>query len=156
MKIETTDIMNVKLAYVFFLLLTAVSLGAQQSAADTYLEKINKTLPHKFKQLHTGATLEAVREQRVVKIYMLIDDIEQYDQILVERGDQLQNNFGQCKVVQIEKGKYKNNYLEVVDNYPLPPKMSNIYRIKTVTSEGIMRMYPPVAVEMQAEVGASR
>jgi hypothetical protein len=128
--------------------LIAVSLYAQQPVVENpYLEKINKELPHKFKSLKTGATLEVVRDHTIVKIYMLIDDIEQYDEILVERSDEEQVNFSQCKEIQVVKGKYKNNYVELTDQYPLSSKMANLYRIKTVTSDGITRMYPPVAIQ---------
>ena len=132
------------------LLLIGVAMHAQP--AESALDKINKILPHKFKELRTGATLEVIREQKVVKIYMLIDDIDQYDQILVERSDEQQLNFSQCKVIQVTKGKYKNNYVELVDQYPLSPKMSNLYRIKTVTPEGIMRMYAPVPIVRAEDV----
>ena len=152
--------MSTKHTLAFFLLLIAVCGHAQQQpvqpAPTTFLEKINKELPHKFKEIRTGATLEAVREQTVVKIYMLIDDIEQYSEILVERSDEQQQNYSQCKVITVEKGKYKNNYVAVTDQYPLSSKMSNLYRIKTVTSEGIMRMYPAVAIMQPAEVNAKK
>ena len=121
-----------------------MAIGAQPVTAGA--PKPANAVPHAFKELKTGATIEAVREQGAVKVYMLIDDIEQYDQVMVERSDEMQINFSQCKQITIEKGKYKNNYLEVVDRYPLSPKMSNLYRIKTVTADGIMRMYPPVAI----------
>ena len=144
--------MTIKYTLSFFILLIAASLHAQQPAASTtYLEKINKDLPHKFKEIKTGATMEAVREQTVVKIYMLIDDIEQYTEILVERSDEQQQNYSQCKVITIEKGKYKNNYLSVIDQYPVSSKMTNLYRIKAMTSEGNMKMFPPVTIMMPAE-----
>lgn len=122
------------------------ALRAQSDPTGSYLQELNKLLPHKFKELKVGATLEAVREQNTVKLYMLVDDVEQYEQIIVERCGEQQNNFARCKVVQVQKGKYKNNYVEVTDQYPLPPKMTNQYRIKTITSEGITRMFPPVPV----------
>ena len=143
--------MNVKYTIALLALLITPSLQAQNSVEASALEKINKDLPHKFKVLKTGATLELEREPKVVKIFMLIDDIEQYTEILVERGDELQKNYSQCKVVEVEKGKYKNNYIELIDQYPLSSKMSNVYRIKTVTSEGIIRMFPPVTVPVMIE-----
>jgi F0F1-type ATP synthase beta subunit len=128
-------------------MLIAISVHAQQPAESPELQKINKDLPHKFKAIKTDATLEVIREQNnVIKIYMLIDDIEQYDEILVERSDELQKNYSQCKEITIVKGKYKNNYIELTDQYPLSSKMANVYRLKAITSEGIMRMFPPVSV----------
>ena len=146
--------MNSTLSLSFMAMLIAISVHAQQPADNPELQKINKDLPHKFKAIKTGATLEVVREPTQVKIYMFIDDIEQYDQIMVERSDELQNTFSQCKVVQVVKGKYKNNYVELVDRYPVSSKMSNQYRIKTITADGIMRMYPPVEMTMASEVNA--
>jgi hypothetical protein len=133
--------MNSKLIIIIIALLIGASVHAQQT----------KDSPHKFKELKIGATLEVVREHNVVNIYMLIDDIEQYDEILVERSDEQQKNYSQCKEVKIEKGKYKNNYVELVDHYPLSPKMSNLYRIKAITAEGIMKMFPPVPITMAAD-----
>lgn len=151
-----TFTMRSKIILVFIVLSASVSLYAQSPAQNAYLEKINKQLPHKFKDLKTGATLEVVREREVVKVYMLVDDVEQYDRIFVERGDEMQNNYSQCKAIEIDKGKFKNNYIEVTDQYPLPTKISNHYRIKTVTSEGIVRIFPPVAIELLAEANTKK
>lgn len=144
--------MNGKFLVAFTGILIAASLYAQKPAENTYLEKINKQLPHKFKELKIGATLEAIREPKLVKLYLIVDDIEQYDQILVERSDEQQKNFSQCKAVTITKGKYPNNYIELVDQYPLSPKMANVYRLKTVDAEGITKMFPPVPVLAVADI----
>ena len=130
-----------------FYLFSCLTLLAQDSTATAYLQKINKTLPHQFKRLSTLATLEAVRGQGFVKIYMLIDDVEQYEQILIERSDEMGVNFSQCGFISIEKGKFKNNYIEYTDRYPVSPKMNILYRIKTIDPEGIMRMLPPSSVQ---------
>ena len=152
-----TFTMRSKLILVFIILSASVSMYAQSPAQNVYLEKINRQLPHKFKELKTGATLEAVREKEVVKIFMLVDDIEQYDRILVERGgDDQQNSYSQCKEIEIDKGKFKNNYVEVTDQYPLSTKMSNQYRIKTVTSEGIVRIFPPISIAVTTEASLAR
>jgi hypothetical protein len=138
-------------------MLIAISVHAQQPAENSALQKVNKDLPHKFKEIKTDATLEVIREQNnVIKIYMLIDDIEQYDEILVERSDEMQKSFSQCKEITIVKGKYKNNYIELTDQYPLSSKMTNVYRLKTINSEGIMRMFPPVPVIAATQQNAKK
>jgi hypothetical protein len=139
--------MNFKHTIVFLSLAIAISGHAQQPAV---------AYPHKFKEIKLGATLDAVREHNTVRLYMVIDNIDQYDEISIERSDEHQQNFDQCKLIEVQKGKYKNNYLEAVDQYPLPPKMGNQYRIKTVTSEGITRMYPPVPVSYTEEPKAQK
>lgn len=117
-----------------------------QAFSPQYLARLNKSLPHKFKAINVGATLEAVRDQEIVKLYLLVDDIGQYEQLLIERSDEFGGNFSQCKLISIENGKYPNNYLELTDRYPVSTKMATMYRVKTITSDGIIRMYPPVAV----------
>ena len=144
------------LKYFIAIALLAVSCAAVQAQAFSpqYLAEINRKLPHKFKSINVGATLEAVRVQETVKVYVLIDDIEQYEQVLIERSDEFGTNFAQCKLLHVESGKYRNNYLELTDRYPVSTKMATLYRIKTVTSDGIIRMYPAVAVS-KSEVSTS-
>lgn len=144
--------MKRKMILVIATLMMGLSICAQPAQTD--LQKANKDIPHKFKELHTGVTLEVIRDKTEVKIYMLVDDIDQYDEILVERSDEQQINYSQCKDIKVTKGKYKNNYMELVDRYPLSSKMTNLYRIKTITPDGIMRMYPPVPIVKAEDVNA--
>ncbi|MCW3124488.1 MAG: hypothetical protein JWO03_146 [Bacteroidetes bacterium] len=140
----------------YFILLIFISAGTaawSQSFPPGYLEKINSKLPHKFKEIRTGSTMEVIRTQEIVKIYALIDDIEQYEQVLIERSDELGTNYGQCKLIKVEKGKYTNNYIEMTDRYPVSSKMSNLYRVKTITSDGIIRTYAPVPITMAETIG---
>ncbi len=127
--------------------LLAICTATQaQAFSPVYMAELNKSLPHKFKTINVGTTMEAIRVQEMVKVYVLIDDIEQYEQVLIERSDEFGTNFSQCKLINVEKGKYRNNYLELTDRYPVSTKMATMYRIKTITSDGIIRMYPPVSV----------
>ena len=142
--------MKSKMILMIATLLMGIAVSAQP--AQDALAMANKDIPHKFKELKTGTTLEVIREKTEVKIYMLVDDIEQYEEILVERSDEQQLNYSQCKVIKVIKGKYKNNYVELVDHYPLSPKMSHLYRIKTITPDGIMRMYAPVPIVRAEEI----
>lgn len=137
------------------LMLPAYKALYAQSFSPQYLAQLNKSLPHKFKAINVGATLEAVREQEIVRLYLLVDDIEQYDQLLIERSDEFGANFSQCKLISIEKGKYPNNYLELTDRYPVSTKMATMYRVKTITSDGIIRMYPPVSVRKEDQGSAA-
>jgi hypothetical protein len=139
--------MHIRLLVLFFVVISSPILSAQDSTANVYLQRINKTIPHQFNALRSVATVEAVRGQGVVKIYMLVDDVEQYEQLIIERSDEMGVNFAQCGVVEVQKGKYKNNYVELIDRYPVSPKMMINYRLKTIDKEGNMRMLPPVPVQ---------
>jgi hypothetical protein len=146
-----------QIRYILLLLLTLSFVGVHsQAMSPEELARINKLLPHKFKEIRTGTTIEVVRNPQVVKLYVLVDDIEQYDQILIERSDELGTNFSQCKQVTIKKGKYPNNYIELTDHYPVSSKMSNLYRIKTISSEGIIRMYSAVPISIPEVVGVAQ
>ena len=140
--------MSSKSIIAFIVILISVgTLSAQQPSDDSYLAKINMELPHKFGELKVGATLEAVRDHGVVRFYILVDDIEQYGEIVIERRGELGHDFALCKTVKVQKGKFKNNYLELVDQYPLPSKTASQYRIKAMTDDGIMRIFPPVSIQ---------
>lgn len=139
-----------------FLLTTSFTAASAQAMSAEELARMNQALPHKFKEIRTGTTIEAVRNQEVVKLFVLVDDIEQYDQILIERSDELGTNFSQCKLVTIKKGKYPNNYIELADHYPVSSKMSNLYRIKTISPEGIIRMYSAVPISMPETTGVAQ
>ena len=139
--------MNSKITFAFIVFLIAGTLSAQQPTEDSYLAKINTELPHKFKELRIGATLEAVRDHGVVRFYVIVDDIEQYSEIVIERSGELGDSYSQCKSVKIQKGKFKNNYFQIVDEYPLSAKTSNQYRIKALTDDGIIRIYAPVGIQ---------
>ena len=138
--------MNSKITFAFIVFLIAGTLSAQKPTADSYLDKINMELPHKFKELKIGATLEAVRDHGVVRFYVIVDDIEQYGEIVIERSDEL-GGYTQCKSIKIQKGKFKNNYFQLDDQYPLSAKTANQYRIKALTDDGIIRIYAPVAIQ---------
>ena len=143
-----------RLKYIVFTLLTLTGLSvSSQAYSPEYIAALNKTLPHQFKDIRTGSTLEAVRMQQTVQVYILIDDIEQYEQVLIERSDEMGVNFSQCKQIRIQHGKYPKNYIEITDRYPLSSKMTNVYRIKTVTSDGIIRTYAPVAITQHEVAG---
>lgn len=137
--------------FTILMVIFSVSLYAQESR-QAYLERINKELPHQFKELKLGATLEAVRTPNDVQLYLLVDDVEQYEEVLIERSDDTQTNFAQCKRIEVVSGKFRHNYIEVVDRYPLSSKMTNVYRVKCVTPEGIVRMFAPVPVIYQTSM----
>ncbi len=96
--------------------------------------------------------MEVVRDHSVIRIYMLVDDIEQYEELLVERSDETQSNYAQCKSITILKGKYPKNYVEVVDQYPQSVKMAGMYRLKAITSEGILKMFAPVNIMDKSQI----
>ena len=136
--------------YILVLGLSFISLPAfaQDTLAHTHIAGRDPKLPHQFREMKTGATLEAVRDRDAVKLYVMIDSIEQYSEVVIERSEETQTTYAQCKMIRVEKGKYPKNYVELTDRYPLSSKMPNQYRIKGITPEGIVRIFPAVPVSM--------
>jgi hypothetical protein len=138
------------------LLLSAVIMGMWGNvfAQDSLAKKqplAKKSKVHTFITSHAGATLEAVRELGEVKLYMMVDDVEQYEKLYVERSDESQTYFTQIKPIDVTPGKYPDNYIEVIDKYPVSSKMTNLYRLKAVTADGITKMFAPVSVIMPSK-----
>jgi hypothetical protein len=109
-----------------------------------------KNIPHQFKEIKRGATLEAVRLGGIIKLYILVDDIEQYTQIQVERGNEF-NEYSGVKVIEITKGKYKNNYIETEDRFPVSSQMDSKYRLKGINEEGTIKIFAPVTVVLPSK-----
>ena len=141
-------LMNCPYIFALILSLTSLSVCAQDTLAVSHKRGMDKPLPHHFQEMKTGATLEAVRDNDAVKLYLMIDSIEQYSEVLIERSEETQTTYAQCKMIKVEKGKYPKNYVELMDHYPLSSKMPNQYRIKGITPEGIVRIFPAVPVSM--------
>lgn len=127
------------------ILFASGTIMAQETKAE-YLERLNATLPHQFKELNTGATMEAVRTKNEVHLYLLVDDVTQYEQLLIERSDEMQQNFSQCKLIDVATSKFDRNYIEAIDRFPVSSRMTNVYRLKAITPEGIVRMFAPIAI----------
>lgn len=100
--------------------------------------------PYTFKTTEEDVVLEVERGKGEVVLHLLVKDLSQYDHILVERSAENQNYFGQCKYISCAEEKTVNDQLTKQDKYPFSAAKDVYYRIKTVTKDGVSRVYPAV------------
>ncbi len=79
-----------------------------------------------------------------VKITLQFTDSSQYSYVTIERSIDPVIHFSQCKYLTPEKGKDGKRVYHLEDAYPLSTSQDMFYRIKTVSAEGVTRVYPPV------------
>ena len=100
---------------------------------------------HVFKSFGTLYTLEGERKAGEMKLYIKLDDIQQYSQVLVERGT-LGGGYAPCKVINLKPGEYPDGIIETEDKYPLSSRVDCSYRVKVVTTDGSTKTFPPVTI----------
>jgi hypothetical protein len=96
---------------------------------------------YKLCSLDSAFTMEVAREQYEVRIIVRFTDAAQYDHAMIEKTDELKNEFRQCAYIAIADEKKPS--IEKRDRYPRV-STDSYYRLRTVTREGIERTYPPV------------
>ncbi len=102
---------------------------------------------HKFKDYNSSYALEAERKGPVVKLYLKMDDIEQYAEVILVRSQAELGNFSDVRHITIIKGANKFEYVETEDRYPLPTKVGAAYKIRALTKDGAVRMFPAITLE---------
>lgn len=102
---------------------------------------------HKFKEAGTGYALEAERKGTVVKLYLRMEDIEQYAEVILVRGSAEVGNFTDVRHIEIIKGANKYEYVETEDRYPLSTKVASAYKVRAVTKDGAIRTFPAITLE---------
>lgn len=102
---------------------------------------------HKFKDYNNTYALEAERKGPVVKLYLKMDDIEQYAEIILVRSQAELGNFSDVRHIPVIKGANKFEYVESEDRYPLPTKVGAAYKIRAITKDGAIRMFPAITLE---------
>lgn len=128
MKNSTTFFRNI------FLLLVAVVAGNALQAQNDYF----------FKSADGELAMELSRQQQSVTIALFITNASQFEQITIERSLDGLNNFGQCKYIKFNQSAQTNVVIVKKDEYPLSTIDDTYYRVKTVSTEGITRIYPAV------------
>lgn len=102
---------------------------------------------HKFKDYNNTYALEAERKGPIVKLYLKMDDIEQYAEVILVRSQAELGNFSDVRHIQVIKGANKFEYVETEDRYPLPTKVGAAYKIRAITKDGAIRMFPAITLE---------
>lgn len=88
--------------------------------------------------------IEVSRGAQSVTIALYFTKASQYESVLIERSDNQQLNFSQCKYIKFNESAKDTVVLSKKDNYPMPFSNDIYYRVKTITKEGVTRIYPSV------------
>lgn len=110
----------------------------------TILFSIAGPAPEKrvFKDATRDVNLELERVQGQVLFHLLSDKLGDLDQIIVERNGG--NGFVSCKIINVKDVIAMDGYFVSADKFPLSAKVDCLYRLKTISKEGITITYPPV------------
>ena len=109
-----------------------------------------QTEDYKISAMDGEFTMEVSRDNQEVKILMRFRDASQYSYVLVEKTDEIKNEFRQCAYIDIDEEKTKDGIIEKRDRYPRMYNAS-FYRLRTVTKEGIERTYPAVRLPAKSQ-----
>lgn len=88
--------------------------------------------------------IELSREQQSVNIALFISNAQQFESVSIERSLDSQNNFGQCKFIQFNQSAQPNVVIVKKDAFPLTSVDEVYYRVKTISTDGVTRIYPSV------------
>ncbi len=88
--------------------------------------------------------IEVSRGEQSVTIALYFIKASQYESVLIERSDNQQLNFSQCKYIKFNDSANDTVVLSKKDTYPMPFANDIYYRVKTITKDGVTRIYPSV------------
>ena len=126
---------------------TLTSKNDTATKVSTTVKSDTKPGLHKFKDYNNSYALEAERKGPIVKLYLKMDDIEQYAEVILVRSQAELGNFSDVRHIQVIKGANKFEYVETEDRYPLPTKVGAAYKIRAITKDGAIRMFPAITLE---------
>ena len=88
--------------------------------------------------------LEVSRLKNEVLITMRFKDASLYNYIIIEKTDDLKDEFRQCAYIDFSEDKVVNGTVQKKDKYPRSMYNSSYYRVIVVSKEGVSRTYSPV------------
>ncbi len=115
------------------LLFMVVSAGAFSQTSDYSL----KSPDHEF-------AMEVSRGEYGIEIAILFTKASQFEYVTIEKSGDSQNNFGQCKYIKFNESANDSVIIVKRDTYPLTASEDVYYRVKTITKDGVSRVYPAV------------
>ena len=110
--------------------------------------KIYATSPpsdkHEFKNTEREVNFEIERKQGEVVLYFQSNSFSSYDEIVVERSGSDNGGFSVCKTIEVASSKIIGDYYRTSDRFPTTAQKDSYYRIKTVSKDGSVKMFPPI------------
>lgn len=124
--------MKKQLLPVFFSCIAGLNMTFSQ-ATDYFMKSSDDEL-----------AIEVSRGEQSVTIALYFTKASQYESVLIERSDNQQLNFSQCKYIKFNNSANDTVVLSKKDTYPMPFANDIYYRVKTITKDGVTRIYPSV------------
>lgn len=84
------------------------------------------------------------REKDGIEIALMFTHASQYEYVVVERSGDALNNFSQIKYIKFNESANDSVVIVKRDLYPQTLSSDVYYRVKTISKEGISRVYPSV------------
>ena len=97
-----------------------------------------------FHSSDNEVAMELSRSELGINIALLFFKASQFEYVLIEKSADAQNSFSQCKYIKFNESANDSVVIVKRDVYPLTSNEDVYYRVKTVTKEGVTRIYPPV------------
>jgi len=88
--------------------------------------------------------MEVSRGDKGIDIALLLSKASQFDFVTIEKSADSQTGFSQCKYIKFNESANDSVVIVKRDVYPLTSADDVYYRLKTVTKEGVTRVYPAV------------
>jgi hypothetical protein len=107
---------------------------AENSTANTF----------NYKSPDDEVAVNIERGSGIVKFKLSMQNLGNYDHIIIERSVDNPGNFGQCKYITCADKKSTGGNMTTTDNYPYSADRGVYYRIKTVNKDGIERCYAAI------------
>ncbi len=109
-----------------------------------FKEVYSQTDDYRFTPADSAFTMEVVRDKFEVIIKIHFRDASLYSYIIIEKTDDLKNEFRQCGYIDLKEDKIKNGEVVKKDRYTRSMYTASYYRLIVVSKEGVSRTYSPV------------
>lgn len=97
-----------------------------------------------LKSSDNEVAIEVSRGAEGIEIALLFTKASQFEYVTIEKSADSQNNFSQCKYIKFNESANDSVVIVKRDVYPLNASDDVYYRVKTITKEGVSRVYPAV------------
>jgi hypothetical protein len=88
--------------------------------------------------------MEVSRNDKGVDIALFFSRASQFEYVAIEKSGDAQNNFSQCKYIKFNESANDSVVIVKRDTYPYSSTEDVFYRLKTITKDGVSRIYPSV------------
>ena len=120
-----------KISFIFLLVISASSSFSQNN--DYFLKSSDNEV-----------AIEVSRGNGGIDVAIIFTKASQFEYVMIEKSADSQNGFSQCKYIKFNESANDSVVIVKRDVYPLNASDDVYYRVKTITKEGVSRVYPAV------------